>query len=126
MNRSELEAFILEKYSVSGEHPWAKYHSYEVFRHNDNKKWFAVIMRIPINKLGVLENREINIVNLKCTEEALDTVWQEDGIFPAYHMNKENWISVALDGSVAPDTVKLLLDISFNATAPKPRKKAKA
>ncbi len=102
---------------------WAKYPSFSVFRRKDNRKWFAVIMRIPICKLGVLENREVNVVNLKCVPEVLDVVWQEEGIFPAYHMNKEHWISVLLDGSVSTETVLMLTDVSFSATAPKMKKK---
>ena len=31
-------------------------------------------------------------------------------------MNKAHWISVALDGTVSAETVKLLLDISFKLT----------
>ena len=123
MQKSELEEYIFETYGVLGEHPWEKYPRYAVFRHGDNRKWFAVIMRIPISKLGVLENREVNVVNLKCTEEAMDSVWQDDGIFPAYHMNKEHWITVLLDGSVDADTVKLLLKESYKATAAKTKKK---
>lgn len=48
-----------------------------------------------------------------------------EGYFPAYHMNKTSGITVALDGSVPDDEVKLLLDMSFEATAPKMRKKRK-
>ena len=48
-----------------------------------------------------------------------------EGYFPAYHMNKTSWITVALDGSVPDDEVKLLLDMSFEATAPKMHKKKK-
>ena len=42
---------------------------------------------------------------------------------PAYHMNNLHWITVLLDGSVPEDYVKSLLDISYNATATKRRKK---
>ena len=47
----------------------------------------------------------------------------ENGFFPAYHMRKDSWITVALDGSVADDKIKMLLDVSYQATAPKVRKK---
>lgn len=123
ISRTELEKFIFEKHASSAEHPWEKYPDYSVFRRNDNKKWFAVIMRIPISKFGILENRQVNVINLKCTEEAMDRVWLEDGIFPAYHMNKDHWISVLLDGSVSIETVEFLIDVSFQATAPKTKKK---
>lgn len=35
------------------------------------------------------------------------------GFFGAYHMNKTNWISVALDGSADDEKVKMLVDLSF-------------
>ena len=47
----------------------------------------------------------------------------ENGFFPAYHMRKDSWITAALDGSVADDKIKMLLDVSYQATAPKVRKK---
>ena len=38
-------------------------------------------------------------------------------------MNKENWITAALDGSAPEDKLRLVLDMSYTATAPKLRKK---
>ena len=38
-------------------------------------------------------------------------------------MNKESWITVALDKSVNDDTIKMLLDMSYDATALKTHKK---
>ena len=49
----------------------------------------------------------------------------EPGFFPAYHMNRERWISVALDGSVPGETLGMLLAQSYAATAPKARAKAR-
>ena len=48
----------------------------------------------------------------------------EDGIFPAYHMNKRNWITVILDGTVPEEQVLSLLDMSFSATSKKNRRRA--
>ncbi len=121
MNRCELEKYIFEKYGVKPEFPWDNQDSYGVFRHGDNKKWFAVIMRIPVSKLGIMENRQANVVNLKITDEVLDLVWSLEGVFPAYHMNKDHWVSVLLDGSVEADNLKKLVDTSFNATAKQKR-----
>jgi len=119
MNRIQLEKYILDTYGVVGECMWEKYPSFSVFRHGDNRKWFAVIMRIPISKLGVMENRHVNLVNLKLSEDVLDLAWETDGVFPAYHMNKQYWISVLLDGSVDDDVVIHLLNASFKATEKK-------
>ena len=120
MNRLELEKYIYDTYGVMPEYPWEKYNSYGVFRHCDNKKWFAVIMRIPIGKFGVTENREVDVVNLKITDKVLEMAWCLEGVFPAYHMNKTHGVSVLLDGSVDEKHVKILVDTSFNATAKKP------
>ena len=35
------------------------------------------------------------------------------GFFGAYHMNKTNWISVALDSTADDEKVKMLVDLSF-------------
>ena len=48
----------------------------------------------------------------------------EVGIFPAYHMNKASWITAALDGSVPREMLELLLDVSYELTKPKIRRKA--
>ena len=53
----------------------------------------------------------------------MDALLEEEGFFPGYHMNKAHWVTVALDGSVEDYKIKMILDMSFNATAPKIRKK---
>ncbi len=53
MKRAELESFIMETYNAETDYPWLKYPNYEVFRHCNNRKWFALIMDVPKNKLGL-------------------------------------------------------------------------
>lgn len=38
-------------------------------------------------------------------------------------MNKDSWITVSLDNKANDDKLKMLLDMSYTATAPKIRKK---
>ena len=123
MTRTDLEEYILTNYGIEPDYPWSQYSSYAVFRHVGNKKWFAVVMSVPENKFGLAGAEEINVVNLKCPPILSGGVLGEKGIFPAYHMSKANWISVSLDGSVDDDKIKMLLDVSFDATAPKIAKK---
>ena len=42
-----------------------------------------------------------------------------DYIIPAYHMNKENWVTTALDDSASDEKIRMLLDMSYTATAGK-------
>lgn len=119
MNRAELEQFILEHYSTEPDHPWMKYPGFAVFRHTGNQKWFALIMDVPKKRLGLQGDEPLDVVNFKCDPILIGSFLGEPGFFPAYHMSKESWITVALDGSVADDKIKLLLDVSYEATLPK-------
>lgn len=123
MNRAELEEYIQNNYSSEPDYPWIKYPNYEVFRHNSNKKWFALIMDVPKNKLGLQGSEILEVVNFKCDPVLIGSFLNEPGFFPAYHMSKASWITVALDGTVEEDKIKLLLDMSYEATAPKIKKK---
>lgn len=114
MNREEFQKFIEEKYGVLPEYPWASMPSFAVFRHDNNKKWFAVVMTITKDKLGLDSTDNIDVVNLKC--DPLMSVTKENGIFPAYHMSKTHWISVLLDGTVDEEKIKWLLNLSFELT----------
>lgn len=123
MNRKELEKYISETYSADPEYPWESSPASTVFRHAANRKWFALLMDIPRSKLGMQSDDMISVVNLKCDPLMTGSVCMKKGIYPAYHMNKNYWISVALDGTVPDETVKMLLDMSFDATMPKVKKK---
>lgn len=116
MNRNELTEYIAEMYNTAAEYPWDSAPRYAVFRHAGNKKWFAVIMNISRRKLGINNDEIIDVMNLKCDPILIGSLRNDAGIFPAYHMSKTNWISVALDGSVDSEKIKWLLDISFDLT----------
>lgn len=119
MNRLELKQYIAETYGIEPDCPWIKNPNFEVYRHSNNKKWFALIMDIPRNRIGLRGMDIIDVVNLKCDPLLLGSVRTESGIFPAYHMNKENWITAALDGSVSDEIIKMLLDVSYELTVAK-------
>ena len=116
MTRLELAAYLADTYSAEGEHLFAKYPSFQVFRHNANKKWFAVIMDIPKKNLRLPGEGEISVVNLKCDTRLIGSFREEPGIFPGWHMNKAHWLSVALDGTVEAEKIKFLVDMSYEKT----------
>ena len=123
MNRQEFENYISQTYGVCAEYPWENYPTYAVYRHKSDKKWFAIVMTIDKTQLGFLDGGEIDVVNLKCGESIAPSLWPEKGIFPAYHMNKEHWISVELGGCVSDKTLKFLLALSFDLTKTRHGKK---
>ena len=64
--------------------------------------------------LGIEDKKEIEIINLKFDKnQALDFVESNDHIFPAYHMNKNNWITILLDGSLSDELISELIKKSY-------------
>lgn len=117
MNKTELQKHIAEAYSTAPDFPWESTPDAAVYRHENNRKWFALVMTIPKARLGIRSDGMIDIVNLKCDPLLVGSLRSEPGIFPAYHMNKDKWLSVALDGSADDEQIKMLLDMSFELTA---------
>ena len=116
MTRQAFAAYLTDTFSAEGEHLFARYPSFQVFCHNGNRKWFAVIMDIPRKNLSLTGEGEISVVNLKCDTRLIGSFREEPGIFPGWHMNKAHWISVALDGSVEDEKIRFLVDMSYELT----------
>lgn len=123
MDKKELTEYIRDAYGVSADFPWIKDPEAMVFRHIDNKKWFALTVSVPKCKLGLKGSETTDIVNLKCDAAMTGSLRMEQGFFPAYHMNKENWITVLLDNSVSGEKIKPILDMSYDLTVAKIKKK---
>ena len=116
MTRQAFAVYLADTCSTEVEHLFAKYPSFLVFRHNGNRKWFAVIMDIPRKNLGLSGEGEISVVNLKCDTRLIGSFREEPGIFPGWHMNKAHWLSVALDGTVEDEKIQFLVDVSYELT----------
>ena len=116
--RERLMQYIREQYGAQPEYLWARYPNYAVFRHDDNRKWFALAASVPRDRLGLCGQEPVDVVNLKPGDPLLvDLLVRRDGFFPGYHMHHGNWITVLLDGTVPFEEVTSLLDRSFAATA---------
>ena len=118
MDRQTVFDYIRKRYKAKPEYPWRRYDDNAVFRHEDNKKWFALVMTVPGEKLHLSGSGPTDVVNLKIDDMFYrDIIIREEGIMPAYHMNKMHWISVVLDGTVPEEKLFELIDMSFLATA---------
>ena len=81
-----------------------------------NDKWYALFLDIEYNKLqkDSLIDSKVKIVNLKHIPSKISTVIDNRNIFPAYHMNKNHWISVVLNNNIDIEYVKELIGLSYN------------
>lgn len=115
MNKQEFLEHCLDTYCTSPDYPFEKDFETAVLRHNENRKWYALVMRISRRKFGFDNDEVIDVVNLKLPVEMFGSFGVADGVYPAYHMNKLHWISVLLPDA-PEDVVQFLVNVSFEAT----------
>ena len=112
-----IMAQVQKKYGKQLEYLWEKSPDTAVLRHEGNKKWYAVLMRIPWDKLEKGREGLVEAVNLKHDQVA--ELLSKKGIYPAFHMNKRYWLSLALDDSLQDEEVLELIERSWNLTVKK-------
>ena len=110
---------IKAEYGAELEFLWPdRYPGYAVFRHDDNKKWFALVATIFSKSLGLKEDKAIDVINLKFDKnQTYDFAETSNHIFPAYHMNKNNWITIWLDGTLPNGLIFELIKKSYLLSA---------
>ena len=129
MTRQELTAYIAETYSTEAEYPFPRDSESCVFRHGGSRKWFALMMRVPYKTLGMRREGIADILNIKCDPFLIGSLRGKPGFLPAYHMNKDKWLTVLLDGSAGREEIVSLVALSFELTAEKaktPKKRTAA
>lgn len=108
--------FLQEQCGVQPEYPWVDEPAYAVFRHQGNRKWFAVLMRIEGRRLDSAFSEEVEVLNLKAPPAKI-TAWVERGeCYRGYHMNKLHWHTTVLDGHLSDETLLSRITESFLMT----------
>ena len=80
-------------------------------------------MNIGKRKIGHDGDNKIDVVNLKCAPEVIESlVGVENGIYPAYHMSKTHWLTASLS-ECDDDTISWLLGISYDLTRTRIKRK---
>ncbi len=120
MTRQEVFDWVRKEYGTEPEYPWHDRNA--VLRRSDNNKWYGVILEVAGGKLGLQGDDFVDVLNIKSDPMLIASLRGQTGYFPAYHMNKEKWISVLLGEADLDDSIRNLLALSFELTAPKRRK----
>lgn len=115
MTRQQLFDLIEDQFAVQPDYPFSNDYDSAVFRHKNNRKWFALLMKVPKCRMGLGGNEIAEVLNLKCDPMLREPLMQTKGIYVSYHMNKVHWISVLLD-EIDDSTLETLLEMSFNLT----------
>ena len=115
MTKQQFLEYCSSIYGTSPDYPFDEDFETAVLRHSDNRKWYAIVMRVSRRKFGFDSDEGIDVVNLKLPTEMFGSFGAADGVYPAYHMNKLHWISVLLPDA-PEDVVSFLTNSSFEAT----------
>ena len=100
---------LRERFGEVPDHPFETARDYGVFRYPKNRKWYGLIMLLPrqkVEKETADPAEMMEILNVKIPPE---TLLKNDGVFPCYHMNRDNWVSIALDERLPDGTILDLL-----------------
>ncbi|MCR4671763.1 MAG: MmcQ/YjbR family DNA-binding protein [Lachnospiraceae bacterium] len=116
--REKVCGYVKKEYGSEPEYLWNRFPDYSVFRHEDNRKWFGLIMDVPRVNLGLAGEERVDILNVKLDDPVFaDMLVQQEGYLRGYHISKGNWISILLDGTVPFEEICGLIDLSFRVTA---------
>ena len=116
MTNQTFLTHCLTTYNTTPDYPFDVDFETAVLRHSDNRKWYAILMRVSRRKFGTDSDEVVDVVNLKLPLEMFGSFGAADGVYPAYHMNKLHWISVLLPDA-ADDLVEFLVNASYEATS---------
>lgn len=114
--RETVLQYAKEKYGTEPDFPWMNDPMSGVLRHKHNKKWYGLVMEISRSKLGLAGDGKVNILNVKSDPMLIGALIDRVSFFPAYHMNREHWMTILLDGSAPREEVFGLLDRSYSLT----------
>lgn len=107
-------AYVRERFGTEPEYLWKTAPNYLVLRNKLNNKWYAIIMDVPRGSLGFEGDGVLWVMNVKCDPMMIGSFVKRKGFLPAYHMNKEHWMSVILDDSeISTEEILNLLDMSY-------------
>ena len=87
MDRQSVLEYIRKKYKVLPEYPWRRYDDNAVFRHTDNKKWFALLMSVQKYRMGLSGAEYVDVINLRLQKRyasdrfTFDVLKEEYGIY---------------------------------------------
>lgn len=111
MNIEELRTYCISLKGVTEDFPF-----------DENTLVFKVM-----GKMFCLTNLEGNLsVNLKNDPERNIELREEySAIKPGYHMSKVHWNTVNIDGSISDDTIKNLIDESYDLVVLKLKREEK-
>lgn len=115
--------YVRQTYGDELEYLWKKFPESAVFRRRDTRTWYGAILTVSRAKLGFDNDEVVEIIDLRMQPEQLARMIDGKRYLRGYHMNKENWFTMVLDGSVATEEIFSHIDDSYRIAAQRPSKR---
>ena len=81
MKKQEFLKYCLNTYGTSPDYPFDEDFETAVLRHTDNRKWYAIVMKVSRRKFGFDSDEMIDVVNLKLPTEMFGSFGAADGVY---------------------------------------------
>lgn len=108
-----LADYVKRQYGASLEFLWDNSPDAAIWRRDDNRKWFGIMMVVPRRKFGFDSDERVAVMNFKHDAKQDGAITDGQIYFPAYHMSKVHWVTVILDGSVPIEELTARIDRSY-------------
>lgn len=105
--------YIKGTYQNDFEFLWEKFPEYAIVRRSDNQKWYGILMRIEKNKIGLIGNEKIEVMDLRVSPEQIEQITDGKKYFLGYHMNKKHWVTLNLQEFNDMDEITGHIDASY-------------
>ena len=109
----EIICYVREKYGDELEFLWEKFPDNAIWRRKDNEKWYGALLTVKASKLGLDDDKSIEILDLRIKTEDIETTVDYQRFFAGYHMNKKHWYTLLLDGSTPIEEICNRIDESY-------------
>ena len=109
----QLISYVRQSYGDELEFLWKRFPDNAVWRRKDTQKWYAALLTVSKRKLGLQSGEIAEIIDLRAAPESLESLIDNQRYYPGYHMNKEHWYTMLLDGSVPVEEICRRIDESY-------------
>ena len=99
LQRDRLTQYMQDTYGTEAEYLWADTPDCAVFRHPSSRKWYAIIMTVCSDRLGLPGEELMEVMNVKCGAIIL------------------------LNNTVPDRQITTLLELSYDSVAPKRKRR---
>lgn len=105
--------YVKNTYQDELEFLWKRFPDNAIYRRKDTGKWYGAMLVISKQKLGLNSVEKVDILNLRIQPNDLASVVDGVRFFPGYHMNKQHWYTICLDGSVSMEELCQRINASY-------------